>query len=193
MSLDFIKKQYPELQSVLDKISISLPVKSEWPVEKAVLKVICGQMLSRTAANTIFGRLMEVSQNDAIRCMRLPDSVLKGCGLSNQKLKTIRAVLECFEQNDGLSHWVELPYKDLSKEVGAVWGLSQWSVDMLAIFYFAQPDVYPKGDGTIKKVESLLNDKFFSKLKFSSDRASPYKTTLSLAMWKLYDDGLLNH
>ncbi len=171
--------------------SIQAPQKTEWVVEKAILKVICGQMLSRKAAITIFDRLMDKSKGNPFQCMELPDEALRKCGLSNQKLKTLKAVRDRSKAEGDLSHWSLLSYEELNKEVKSVWGLSQWSSDMLAIFYFGHPDVYPVGDGTLKKATDILNLKYFQNNEFDPQKASPNKTLLSLSMWKLYDEGLI--
>lgn len=191
MTIEHLLDVYPELSRQFSKLDIvSIPQRTEWCVEKAVLKVICGQMLSRAAATTIFNRLMVVSNDDPFICMTLSDEKLKGCGLSNQKLKTVRNVYFYSQQRNGLEFWRNLTYQELKREVTSVWGLSQWSTDILAIFYFGHTDVYPIGDGTLKKVAEILSEKYFIETEFNPQKARPYRTFLSLAMWKMYDGGL---
>lgn len=193
MSVIFLQNRYPELEFAFNAIQgIELPKRSSWSVEKSIIKIICGQMLSRPVASTIFNRLMEASQDDAHACLKLSTQSLTECGLSKQKVRTLREVQKHSEICIGLEHWKEFSYTELCKEVKSIWGLSQWSSDMLAIFYFGHEDVYPSGDGTLKKAEKIINEKIYQNKIFEPQKAHPYRTLLSIYMWAFIDQKILN-
>ncbi|TPW11131.1 MAG: 3-methyladenine DNA glycosylase, partial [Halothiobacillaceae bacterium] len=67
-------------------------------------------------------------------------------------------------------------------------GLSRWSASMLGIFYFAMEDIYPEIDGTIMRVQRLLQGR---NIELNPEAVSPYRSYLALYLWKLLDEGLL--
>ena len=94
---------------------------------------------------------------------------------------------ECAEK---IETWRNLSYPELRREVEACWGLSRWSGDMLAIFYFGHRDVFPETDGTIVRVLEMLRSQF-PEQEVDPELVRPYRTSLALAFWSFVDTGLL--
>jgi DNA-3-methyladenine glycosylase II len=76
-------------------------------------------------------------------------------------------------------------------EVTAFWGMSDWSAAILSIFYFGHEDVFPASDGTLLRVQALLQSAGYVNANVGGAEAAPYRSYLALYLWKLNDDGLL--
>jgi len=158
-------------------------------VDEAVLKVVTGQMLSRKAAETIYQRLrLELNDSKGEVSQISYDAMIK-CGLSRRKAKAIIEFSKEYSKNPSqYEAWRHLAYNELEAEVSSFWGMSKWTASMLAIFYFANPNVFPEGDGTLKKAKTLLSE---GGVILSIDKAAPYKTYLAIYLWKFIDEKML--
>lgn len=163
-----------------------------FPVAAAVTRIVVGQMLSRAAADTIYARLEATRVRYQLPgCWQLSAADLLKCGLSRRKVRTIRDFGTSYERDpQRYEAWRELEYPELSAEVAGHWGLSQWSSDMLAIFYFAKPDVFPVTDGTIIRVRRMLEEQHLPG-PLEPELAQPYRSYLARYMWAFLDRGFL--
>lgn len=189
-----LRTAYPALCGLLEKVS-PLPdlVPQYLPVSEAVTKIVVGQMLSRAAADTIYARLTSARDRYGLEgCWQLAEADLLDCGLSRRKVRTVREFSAFYEHDPSrFEAWRDLEYHELSAAVASHWGLSQWSADMLAIFYFAKPDVFPATDGTIIRVRRILEDQHLTGT-LEPERASPFRTSLARYMWEFLDGGHLS-
>lgn len=189
----YLMDAYPHLSGLLAQVS-PLPTLNPQPhpVAEAVTKIVVGQMLSRSAAEKIFTRIVVTSASLKLEgCWQLSETDLLDCGLSRRKARTIREFAASYALNpSSFESWRDLDYLELSTEVSQHWGLSQWSADMLAIFHFAKPDVFPETDGTIIRVRRILEDRHLPG-PLEPERASPFRTSLARYMWALLDGGHL--
>lgn len=162
------------------------------PIAEAVTKIVIGQMLSRTAADTIYSRVIKARSRHRVKgSWQLPETELLACGLSQRKVRTIRefaAYYECCPAE--VEAWRNLGQSELREAVSKHWGLSSWSADMLAIFYFAMPDIFPENDGTIIRVRQTL-EQHYTTGPLEAESARPYRTTFTRYMWALLDHGVL--
>ncbi|HCV01900.1 MAG TPA: hypothetical protein DG048_04570 [Pseudoalteromonas sp.] len=162
--------------------------------EEAVVSITIGQMLSRKAATTIYGRVEEAREREGvIFSMELPDDLLLQCGISARKVRTIRSFHRYWKTNkkrvEQLSY---LDYESLRCELkNNLWGFADWSIAMLAIFHFAHNDVYPKNDGTLKRALVLIQQKYSLETQLQVEKASPYSSYLALYMWQAIDNKLI--
>ena len=185
---------YPELSELLDNVPILEPLEPQpLPVAEAVTKIVVGQMLSRVAAESIYSRILEARISAGVEgSWKVPEQDLQACGLSRRKIRTIREFAECYQRDPSkIEEWRFLSYEDLTESVSQHWGLSQWSADMLAIFHFAHPDVFPKTDGTIIRVRRILEERYLSE-SLDPELARPYRTSLARYMWSFVDRGILD-
>jgi len=190
---DHLRAAYPPLCGLLEQVSpLSDLIPQSLPVAEAVTKIVVGQMLSRAAADTIYARLAALRGRYGLEgCWQLAESDLLGCGLSRRKVRTVREFAACYERDPArFEAWRELEYPELSVAVAGHWGLSQWSADMLAIFYFAKPDVFPETDGTIIRVRRILEDHHLP-TPLDPELARPFRTSLARYMWAFLDGGHL--
>ncbi len=122
----------------------------------------------------------------------MSEADLLDCGLSRQKVRTIREFAVCYVHNPSkFEAWRTLDCLKLRAAVSEHWGLSQWSADMLAIFYFEMPDVFPENDGAIIRVRKTLEERYLLG-PLEPERARPFRTLLARYMWAVLDGGFLD-
>lgn len=192
--IDYILSAYPEFEPIRDRISpFSFSVVEEANVAEAVSKIIIGQMLSRQAAQTIHERAEKARLERSLNGIwELTAEELATHGVSGRKAQSIISFGSKYNQSPAsYEAWRQLDYCDLVSEVSSHWGLSSWSADMLAIFYFGLKDVFPNNDGTIKKARSIVENEFFSSGTFDPQTAAPYRTYLALFLWQLIDQRII--
>ncbi|WP_114416162.1 DNA-3-methyladenine glycosylase family protein [Marinospirillum perlucidum] len=185
---------YPRLSNLLQKVPAFEALEPQAiPIPEAITKIVVGQMLSRTAADAIYHRLTQkrtACQQEG--AWQLSEADLLGCGLSRRKVRTIREFADFYERDQfKVESWRNLDHEQLRAVVSEHWGLSHWSADMLAIFHFAMPDVFPENDGAIIRVRQTL-EKHYLTGPLEPEFARPYRTSLARYMWALLDRKILS-
>ncbi len=188
-----LRTAYPPLCDLWEQV-LPLPeiTPPSIPVAEAVTKIVVGQMLSRAAAETIYKRLTVLHDRHQLEgCWQLAETDLLSCGLSRRKARCVLEFAANYDRDpDRFEAWRELEYSALSSVVSEHWGLSQWSADMLAIFYFGKSDVFPATDGTIIRVQRILEKEHLVG-PLDPELARPFRTSLARSMWALLDGGYI--
>lgn len=187
-----LETSFPVLSPFYNHTVKLIPPPSESScVADAISKITIGQMLSRTAAATIYRRALDAAKADGHgRVWRLSHGQLRNVGLSERKSRTIKEFALRYDASPAtFENWSSLRFDELRLEFGQFWGLSDWSCAMLSIFHFGQMDVFPSTDGTIKKAMQKIEIMAGAPLK--PELASPYKTALSMLLWSCVDRQLI--
>lgn len=189
-----LRAAYPHLSDLLKQVPPLQALKPQpLHIAEAVTKIVVGQMLSRAAADTIYSRLTAIrARRELEGSWKLSEADLLNSGLSRRKVRAIREFAICYERDPSkFEAWRTLDYPELCEAVSGHWGLSQWTADMLAIFYFAMPDVFPATDGTIIRARKVLEECFLLG-PLEPELARPFRTYLARYMWALLDGGFLD-
>lgn len=190
----YILTAYPKLEKELLSIgSLGLPMVGEVCVADAVTKTVIGQMLSRQAAQTIYGRIDNTRLEQKLGgAWMLTLEELKEQGVSGRKAKAIREFGAKYDSDPAFfESWRKLQHHEVVTEVSKHWGLSNWTADILSIFYFGLEDVFPEKDGTIQRAVNIINGKHYANHSFNPNKASPYRTYLSLYLWQMIDQSII--
>ncbi len=90
----------------------------------------------------------------------LPEHELRSAGLSSRKATAIANFGEQFcSKPERFEAWAFASYEDLRDDVSKIWGLSDWSAAILALFHFGHADVWPAADGSLQRAVRMINDK----------------------------------
>lgn len=190
----YLIAQYPEFGKAISQVEVlSVSCGNKTNVADAVTQIVIGQMLSRHAAQTIYKRVEATRIEKKLEGgWKLSATELAAQGVSARKARSIIEFGKKYEKNPKhYENWRKLTYSDLQVEVSSQWGLSTWSADILAISHFGFKDVFPDNDGTLKRAVAILNDSYYLKSKFQAEKAKPYRTFLSLYLWRLIDDKII--
>ena len=192
--LKLSKKDQPNLHTVIKDIGpIRITLRNKTDLPTLLCRSIAGQQLSVKAASTIWGRVLEQSQgNNLLRHIRKTSAEdLRTCGLSAAKSKAMKAV--AVAKSNGVLNETKLNKMDIqtrNQTITSIWGVGDWTANMLNIFYFAEKDIWPNKDVVVhKKFLSLTQGNFDkdSDSVIGSEKYAPYRSYLAMYMWRYAD------
>ncbi|MCW5725422.1 MAG: DNA-3-methyladenine glycosylase 2 family protein [Maricaulaceae bacterium] len=159
--------------------------RADLPFAEYLCRAIAGQQLSVKAARSIWTRVENSAGGAPLIEHFRPEraEILRACGLSGAKTKAIIAIaaearaggLEA-ESLRGLDH------AGRSARLTAIWGVGQWTADMMSMFYFGEADIWPDGDVAARKTLQKLTSAR-RKTALTARRFAPHRSYLALYMW----------
>jgi len=192
MAARHLRRSFPSLTGMFRALGELRDIRpSELAVPEAVTRIVIGQMLSRKAARGIASRVAAAgSRRHERHPWELSAAELRKCGLSRRKARTIGEFAVAYAlAPERFDRWQYLDYPGLLAEVRRLWGMSDWTACMLAIFHFGNPDVWPVSDGSIVRAASLVSECLLSGQVLEADLAAPYRSYLALYLWRSLDTG----
>ena len=162
----------------------------------ALSKSIIYQQLSGKVARIIYNRFLSLFKNknpNPDQYLDINTSDLKDIGLSKQKINYINNVSIFFINKDSQILFETNSDEEIQKELIAIKGIGQWTVDMFMMFTLCKADILPVGDLGIKKAFKELYDlKELPSEKLMKEKAiswKPYRTIACCYLWMIVDDG----
>ncbi|MCC5940694.1 MAG: DNA-3-methyladenine glycosylase 2 family protein [Balneolaceae bacterium] len=156
------------------------------PLAHRLCRSVAGQQLSVIAARTIWQRVLEAASGTDLVAFFTEENaeIMRNCGLSNAKVRAMCGIAkEARAGNMEADDLRILSHKERSKELTRLWGVGQWTVDMISIFYFGDEDVWPDGDLAVRKTLEHLTSKR-RKTILTAERFAPHRSRLALYMWE---------
>ena len=158
---------------------------------ETLLRIIVGQQVSVSAANAIFGRVLDSIGPDvsASRLLRLRESPLRKAGLSRAKCRYARELARTIREGElDLAALRELPDAEALEKIQMVPGLGRWSAEIYLMFSLGRPDLWPRGDvGAMRGLQKILNLELrptAAEADVLAQRYSPHRTSMALLAWK---------
>ena len=177
-------------QAITANGAIKLRRRGHLPLGEVLCRTIAGQQLSVKAASSIWSRVVVRAADRAIvdYVNRARVQTLRNCGLSAAKVKAIKGIARA--DIDG-----HLDTKIMRKQTTlertetftGLWGVGQWTADMLNMFYFQDPDIWPDGDVAARKTLQRLTPRRRSTI-MTAEHFAPYRTYLAMHMWQFADN-----
>jgi DNA-3-methyladenine glycosylase II len=120
---------------------------------ETLLRTIIGQQVSVQAASAIWGR-MEAAVGagvDPVALAAAPDELLRGAGLSRQKISYVKSLAELVAS--GALDFDALPADDEEAiaELVRIKGIGRWSAEIYLLFAEGRGDVWPAGDLAVQE------------------------------------------
>ena len=158
---------------------------------ETLLRIIVGQQVSVSAANAIFGRVLDSIGPDvsASRLLRLRQSTLRKAGLSRAKCRYARELARTIREGElDLAALRELPDAEALEKIQVVPGLGRWSAEIYLMFSLGRPDLWPRGDvGAMRGLQKILNLELrptAAEADVLAQRYSPHRTSMALLAWR---------
>lgn len=162
-----------------------------------LLGAITSQQLSGKAADTIFGRFLDLCprRNPGPKAvLKLSTEQLRSAGLSGQKLEYIRNIAR-FSLEKGMTAKRLAPMSDeeVITYLTEIKGVGRWTVEMVLMFGLKRPDVFPVDDLGIRqamiKLYGLRSKGAALKLNMQKRAAlwRPHRTYVSCCLWRWKD------
>ena len=187
-----------DLKTLIDHFGV-ITLKRRRNYFKSLLRSIIHQQLSGKAARTIENRFLELYNGNRYptpeEVLKTPAEAIQNVGISRMKTEYIRGLAKIIDDGDiRLEKLKELSNDEVGTVLKQVRGIGQWTVDMFLIFSLNRPDVFPLNDLGIQKGLML----FLGRAKYLdresmlsySEKWKPYRTLVSLYLWKIVDEGI---
>ncbi len=160
-----------------------------FPFPERLCRAVAGQQLSVKAAASIWSRVVDNAADQPLMdyFTAVAPETLRSCGLSAAKAKAMRAIALAAQSNQlDETMLAELDHEDRTRCLTEIWGVGQWTADMMGIFYFGDPDIWPDGDTTARKNLERLTSRRRKTVRTAA-RFAPHRSYLALYMWHQAD------
>ncbi|MEO0431876.1 MAG: DNA-3-methyladenine glycosylase 2 family protein [Cyanobacteria bacterium J06656_5] len=172
---------------------LTLTTSQDIPFSERLCRAVAGQQLSVKAAASIWDRVVDSAAEQPLvdYFSTISPDTLRNCGLSAAKAKAMRAIALARLANQlDESLLSELDHEERTHCLTEIWGVGQWTADMMGIFYFGDPDIWPDGDTTARKNLERLTSRRRKTVRTAA-RFAPYRSYLALYMWHQADTPIL--
>lgn len=159
----------------------------------SIVASIISQQISTKAADAVRGRVVE-----HVGGRITPESIaaadfdeLRACGLSGQKTRYIKHNAEVWPTLH-TDQFATMTDDEIITELTSLYGIGRWTAEMFLMFSMARPDVFSYGDlGLMQGLYLSYHYKphYVRKIRTTVDNWSPHRTTASLALWFVKDNG----
>lgn len=168
-------------------IAIAPPIHAS--VAERLFVEIVNQQLSTKAAFAIWSRIEVAAQAEGAtpRDLFVPgyEAVLRTCGVSANKVRALHAVREAEARGCLGADLVTLPHAERSAVLCGIRGVGPWTADMVGIFHFLDPDIWPVGD--VAAVGALRHLTGRDDTTAIAARFAPYRSILARYLWRSRD------
>jgi DNA-3-methyladenine glycosylase II len=180
----------PDLSNAIARIGpLSFEVDHSRSLAERLCRSVAGQQLSVKAAASIWARVLEAADSIPLTEFFVDANAqaLRACGLSAGKVRALIGIAG-EDRAGGLDTeaLAVLDHEARSSQLTALWGVGQWTADMISIFHFGDQDVWPDGDVSARKTLERLTSRR-RKTTRTAARFAPHRSRLALYMWRHAD------
>ena len=169
---------------------IGLPrLRLRTPGYNALLRIICGQQISVSAANAIGKRLAAIQDPMTFKtALQLGPDRLRSVGLSAPKVKYALGIAEAIENGDFSFRRIARMKDDLAiEEMTKLKGIGRWSAEVYLLFALRRPDLWPVDDlGIIKGYTHLKGLRKFpdrEEMIQIGENLKPWRSVAARLLW----------
>lgn len=152
-----------------------------------LLSAIVSQQVSVAAASAIWGRMEEQSLVTPEAVLAASEDMLRGAGLSRQKVKYARALADAGIDFDALR---SAPDAEVIAELTRVSGIGVWTAEIYAMFSLGRADVFAPGDLALQEAARLIFDlperPKERALREMAQDWSPWRSVAARLLWAYY-------
>jgi len=187
-----LRARDPELIDRLIAIGGPPPLRRREAGFAGLASIIVSQQVSTASATAIFARLQaRIVPLEATEIAKATEEDLRACGLSNAKIRALRAVAEAIAEGAlDLKSLGALDAEDAHKALVAVKGIGPWTADIFLLFCLGHPDAFPSGDLALQEAAKLaLNLKRrpdAARLERIAERWRPLRGVAARMLWAYY-------
>lgn len=160
-----------------------------------LLKAITGQQLSVKAADAIYNRFEAFYGNAYPTPEILLETTvedLRSVGMSKQKSNYLHNIATTFIQHNWIIRdWQDSTDEEILKDLTAIKGVGEWTVQMILMFALNRPNVFPINDLVIRKTMIKLyqpkaekGKALFTELYAIAENWKPYQSYACHALWR---------
>lgn len=182
--------EHPRLRDAIARLG---PIRIDPPVHASVADrlfvEIVNQQLSTRAAAAIWARVEAAAIGvglDPRGLFRAGDeTVLRACGISGNKVRALQAVIAAEAAGLLGSGLADLPQPARAAVLCGIRGVGPWTADMIGIFHYRDPDIWPAGDvAAVGCLRRLTGREDTGPV---AAGFAPYRSVLARYLWRIRD------
>ncbi|KAA0123378.1 DNA-3-methyladenine glycosylase 2 family protein [Methylobacterium sp. P1-11] len=183
-------RAHPPLRAALVQAG---PIRIEPPAHPRVADrlfvEVVNQQLSTRAAAAIWARIEAAAAAAASSPRALFEAgdaaMLRACGISGNKVRALQAIVTA--ETAGLlgPGLAGLPHAERAAILCSIRGVGPWTADMVGIFHFHDPDIWPAGD--VAAVGCLHRLTGRDDTGAVAAAFAPYRSILARYLWRIKD------
>ena len=162
-----------------------------------LLRTIVGQQVSLPSARAIWAKLEAAlgRPDDPTTLAAATDEMLRGAGLSRQKMSYARSLAE--EVSSGRLDLEHLPQDDEEAiaELVRIKGIGRWSAEIYLLFAEGRQDIWPAGDLAVQiamgRILDLPDKPTERQLRELAEPWRPHRGPLAIFAWHFYKTPVL--
>lgn len=172
-----------------------VPLRLHEPGFEGLAYIIVSQMISKTAANAIWARMVDKGAHSATGYLACSPELVASFGLSRAKASTLegaaRAIIHGDLDLDGLNG---LSAAEAIGKLTALKGIGRWTAEVYLMFCLGERDVFPAGDVALRAaVGHALGNALGHEVRPSiaevesiATRWKPYRAVAARLFWAYY-------
>jgi len=181
----------PEVVGRLLAVGGPPPLRRREPSFAGLAAIIVSQQVSVASADAIFRRLeTELAPLGAASVVAADDAALKRCGLSQPKMRALRALAEATAGGLDLEALGALEARQAHDALIAVTGIGPWTADLFLLFCLGHPDAFPAGDLALQEAArialGLARRPDARRLERIAERWRPLRGVAARMLWAYY-------
>jgi DNA-3-methyladenine glycosylase II len=155
-------------------------------------QIIVSQQVSVASAAAIYGRLATIGDPfDHMTVLRARKDKLLRVGLSNAKIKTLKAIAKAIESGTiDLQALHALPADDAHAALVALHGIGPWTADIYLLTCIGHADAWPAGDLALQEAArvafGLRKRPTTKEMGPLAERWRPYRAVAARLLWTYY-------
>jgi len=188
-----LMRRDPRLGAIIKRVGrCALPDGRTHEPFMALVRVIMGQQLSGKAAETIYGRVVDLAGGlDALTpatIRGLTAAQLRAAGVSRPKISYLYDLADRVADARLDLHALDgHPDEEVIARITGVKGLGRWSAEMFLMFRLNRPDIFPVTDlGIVKGMQRLHGMKRRPAERTMLRLAEPWRPYRSIAAWYVW-------
>ena len=160
---------------------------------ETLLKIIVGQQISRSAAQSIVEKLTKKNLISTKAILNESNFNLKNLGLSSKKIEYIKNLAINIDQNQiNLSHFENTSDEVIYNKLINLKGIGEWTINNYMLFALQKVDAWPGGDlalqEAVRKIKNLKSRPNTDEMKIISENWKPYRGAAALILWHFYGE-----
>ena len=156
--------------------------------DRLFVEVVNQQLSTRTAA-AIWSRVEAAATAAGSSPRGLFEAgdpaLLRGCGISGNKVRALQAIVAAEAAGLLGPELAGLPHTERAAILCGIRGVGPWTADMVGIFHFHDPDIWPEGDvAAVGCLRRLIDS---TDTRAVAAAFAPYRSILARTLWRIKD------
>lgn len=158
-----------------------------------LVKAIAYQQISYKAADTIFGRFVNLLGSENYtpkKLLAVSFDEMRAIGFSKQKANYSHNIARYFKENKLYkTDWSNYSDKEIMDMLTTIKGVGEWTAEMVMLFELMRPDIFPAKDLAIQQSMMTLygfeleKKALLSKMKEIAEAWRPHRSLATLYLW----------